>query len=41
VAKGKAPTCVVHCQAAVMTYGPVDELSSKLDDKGKQILIVK
>lgn len=41
VEKGKQPTCVQHCQAAVMTYGSVSELSAKLDDKGKQVLIVK
>ena len=26
-AKGKQPLCVKHCQAAVMQYGPVAELS--------------
>lgn len=39
-AKGKLPTCVKHCLAAVMTYGEVSELALKLEEKGKQILIV-
>ena len=30
VGKGKEPTCVKHCQAGCMTYGPVDELAAKL-----------
>ncbi len=38
VAKGKAPTCVKHCQAAVMKYGEVDELVKSLADKPKQVL---
>lgn len=28
-AKGKLPTCVHHCQAGVMVYGTVEELSAK------------
>jgi anaerobic dimethyl sulfoxide reductase subunit B (iron-sulfur subunit) len=41
LAKGKQPTCVIHCQAAVMTYGPVSELAAHLDAKPKQVLFVK
>ncbi|MDR1185736.1 MAG: hypothetical protein LBK67_13225 [Coriobacteriales bacterium] len=28
--KGKKPTCVHHCQAAVIEYGPVEELTKKI-----------
>ena len=38
VASGKLPTCVKHCQAAVMKYGPVEELSKELERKPKQVL---
>lgn len=40
VAKGKLPTCVKHCLAAVLTYGSVEELCAKLAGKPKQILFV-
>jgi len=40
VAQGKLPTCVHHCQAKVMTYGPVDELAKELDKKRQQVLFV-
>ena len=30
VAKDKKPTCVKHCQAFVMEYGTVEELSAKM-----------
>lgn len=40
VAEGKLPTCVHHCQASVMEFGPVEELSKKLDGKAKQVLFV-
>ena len=29
--KGKLPTCVKHCQAGCMKYGPIEELSKMLD----------
>ena len=35
---GKLPTCVHHCQAAVMTYGELADLQEKLTAKGKQVL---
>ncbi|HIW77021.1 MULTISPECIES: 4Fe-4S dicluster domain-containing protein [Gordonibacter] len=38
VEKGKMPTCVKHCQAAIMTYGPVEELVKQMGEKGKQAL---
>ena len=31
VAAGKLPTCVHHCQAGVMVYGPVEELARKVN----------
>ena len=40
VAAGKKPSCVQHCQAAVMTYGEVAELAKALEDKPKQVLFV-
>ncbi|UWG99066.1 4Fe-4S binding protein [Dehalobacter sp. DCM] len=30
VNKGKLPSCVQHCQAAVMSFGPVEELAEKI-----------
>lgn len=38
VAAGKKPTCVQHCQAGVMKYGPVEELVADLATKPKQVL---
>jgi len=35
---GKKPSCVQHCQAAIMTYGSVEELSKKLAEKPKMVL---
>ena len=39
-AQGKQPTCVAHCQANVMTYGPVAELVESLQGKSRQVLFV-
>ena len=39
-AKGREPMCVHHCLANVITYGPLDELVKKMDDKSKQVLWV-
>jgi anaerobic dimethyl sulfoxide reductase subunit B (iron-sulfur subunit) len=36
--KGKAPSCVHHCQAFVIEYDAIEELSRKLVSKGKQVL---
>ena len=33
--KGKLPNCVHHCQALVMEFGTVEELSRKLDKRKK------
>ncbi len=40
VAAGKKPSCVHHCQAQVISYGPVEELAKKLADKSHQVLFV-
>ncbi len=37
-AEGKLPTCVHHCQAQCIHYGPLDELAKKLPGKTKQTL---
>ena len=37
--KGGAPTCVKHCQAKCLEYGPRDELAGKLGAKAKQALV--
>ena len=39
-AAGREPTCVHHCLANVMQYGPVSELALKLEEKTKQVLFV-
>lgn len=38
VAKGKLPTCVHHCQASVMKYGPIAELSKEMEKKPQMVL---
>jgi anaerobic dimethyl sulfoxide reductase subunit B (iron-sulfur subunit) len=38
VALGKKPSCVQHCQAKCIEYGPVVELAKKLSDHPKQVL---
>ena len=40
VAEDKKPTCVHHCLAQVLKFGPVDELVADLDRKPKQVLFV-
>ncbi len=39
-ARGRKPTCMHHCLASCITYGPVDELSALLADKPRQVLFV-
>jgi anaerobic dimethyl sulfoxide reductase subunit B (iron-sulfur subunit) len=39
-AKGREPICVHHCLSNIISYGPVEELAVKLEDKPKQFLIV-
>lgn len=36
--KGKLPSCVQHCQAAIMKFGEIDELIESLKTKPKQVL---
>jgi Fe-S-cluster-containing dehydrogenase component len=38
VAKGKQPTCVHHCQAGVMKFGPVEELAKEMEGKSHTVL---
>ena len=38
VAKGKLPSCVMHCQAAVMKYGDLETLLAEMQKKHKQIV---
>ena len=38
VEMGKLPTCVHHCLAACMEFGPVEEMAQKLAAKPKQVL---
>ena len=38
VANGKQPSCVQHCQAQIMYYGPVSELVKRLEEKPKMVL---
>lgn len=40
VAAGKLPTCVHHCQAGVMVYGPVDELAAKAKAAAKDCIAI-
>ena len=40
VAAGKDPTCVHHCLAQCMEFGPVEELAQKLGNEPKQALFV-
>ena len=37
---GREPICVHHCLANVISYGLVQELAKKLEDKPKQMLFV-
>lgn len=37
VATGEQPSCVLHCLASVMEYGPVEELAKKMAAKGKKV----
>ena len=39
VAGGEQPSCVLHCLASVIEYGPVEELAEKAKKKGKKVNI--
>ncbi|MDR0500329.1 MAG: hypothetical protein LBG97_03665 [Coriobacteriales bacterium] len=36
---GGIPSCVLHCLANVIEWGPVDELAKRLDAKGSKAVI--
>lgn len=38
--EGRMPTCMHHCLAKCIEYGPVDELAAKLAEKPRQMLYV-
>ena len=37
---GKVPTCVQHCQSQCLEFGPLDELSQRMDVKQKTLFVV-
>lgn len=39
VRAGKLPTCVQHCQARCMEYGPIEELSAKMGAASRKVLL--
>lgn len=38
VAAGKEPSCVQHCQANVMKFGPVEELAKEMKEKSHLVI---
>jgi len=38
VEAGKKPSCVHNCQADVISYGTVEELAKRMNDKSRQVL---
>ncbi|MFA6808448.1 MAG: 4Fe-4S dicluster domain-containing protein, partial [Eubacteriales bacterium] len=38
VHEGKEPSCVQHCQAKCLKFGPLDELMKNMTDHPKQVL---
>ena len=40
VGAGKLPSCVHHCQNAVMVYGPVEELAAKAAEADKSDIAI-
>ena len=39
VERGEQPSCVLHCLAQAIEYGPLDELASKMAERGAQCSI--
>jgi Fe-S-cluster-containing dehydrogenase component len=39
VTAGKEPTCVHHCQAKVMYYGPVEEMAKQMADSKRKMVM--
>lgn len=40
VAEGLQPSCVQHCLASVITYGPLEELAQAMAEKGEKASIM-
>lgn len=40
-AKGKSPSCVQHCQAQCLDWGPVDELAAKVSSSKQMVVSIK
>lgn len=40
VSMGKLPTCVHHCQAMSMQFGPVEELAAEAAQDSKMVLFI-
>ena len=38
--KGKKPTCVQHCQAQCLDWGPIEELAAKVDSPKQMIVAI-
>lgn len=38
VGEGRLPTCVHHCQAGVMEFGPYDELAKLMEEQPHSVL---
>lgn len=38
VERGEEPACVKHCMAKCMSFGTIEELSEKLQEKARQVL---
>jgi Fe-S-cluster-containing dehydrogenase component len=38
VREGKHPSCVKHCMASVMKFGPLDQMAKDMQKKPKQVL---
>lgn len=37
IERGEVPACALHCLASVIEYGPVEELSKKMAEKGEMV----
>ena len=41
VGKGKKPTCVQHCQAQVLDWGPIDDMARKIVEPKQFVVAIK
>lgn len=41
VAEGRKPSCVKHCQARCMTFGPIEEIMEEAKNSKKGMIFVK